>query len=146
MGNIYKAGCVQTEPKTNKKKKWEEQKECPISTSSRLVHEPARRETHTSCPVHTSFLQRDSKKPSIKIVLADLSLGSKTKLRTRRIEDDILSLQEDVTEDRETQTGVALDSAEAAGAAGGDRGVVDDGAGHNGVVAVDGHGEVRQLR
>lgn len=74
----------------------------------------------------------------------DLSLRSETKTGAIGVEDGILALEEDVAEDREAQARVTLDTAEAGGAARGERGVVDQVAGDDGVVAADGNSEVRQ--
>lgn len=82
--------------------------------------------------------------PWISISSRDLCLGGEAKLRSVAVEDDILALEEDITEDREADTRVALDTTEAGGAAVRDGSIVDQGAGNNGVIAGDGHGEVGQ--
>lgn len=71
-------------------------------------------------------------------------LSGEANLGALGVEDGVLGLQEDVTEDGEAEARVALDTAVAGGAAGGDGGVVDDGAGHDGIVGADGDGEVGQ--
>lgn len=71
-------------------------------------------------------------------------MGSETKLGASRVKNDILALQEDITEDGEANARVALDTTVAGGATSGDLGVVDQLTGDNGVVAVDGHSEVGQ--
>lgn len=71
-----------------------------------------------------------------------LSLGGEAKTGAVGVKDNVLALQENVTEDGEVQAGVALDTAEAGGAAVLERSVVDQGAGNNGVVAANGDGEV----
>lgn len=78
------------------------------------------------------------------ISLRDLCLGGEAKTRSLRVENDVLALEEDITEDGEAKARVALDTTEAGGAASADGGVVDERSGNNGVVAIDGHSEVRQ--
>jgi hypothetical protein len=73
-----------------------------------------------------------------------LFLGGKAEARSLGVEDDVLALQEDITEDGEANARVALDTTVAGGATSGDLGVVDQLTGDNGVVAVDGHSEVGQ--
>jgi hypothetical protein len=70
-----------------------------------------------------------------------LSLSSKAESWALGVKDDILALEEDITKDRESDAGVALDTTEAGGAAVGDGGEVDVFTGDDGVVAVDDGGE-----
>lgn len=74
----------------------------------------------------------------------DLCLGGEAKTRSLRVENDVLALEEDITEDGEANSRVALDTTEALGATSRDGSVVDVLAGNNGVVATNGHSEVRQ--
>lgn len=74
-----------------------------------------------------------------------LCLGGEAKAGTIGVENDILALEEDVTEDGEAQAGVALDTSEAGGAARLEGSIVDQGAGNNGVVTTNGDGEVGEL-
>ena len=76
--------------------------------------------------------------------LFHLCLGSEAKTRSLGVENDVLALEEDITEDGEANARVALDTTVAAGATSRDRCEVDVLAGNNGVIAIDGHGEVRQ--
>lgn len=76
---------------------------------------------------------------------AQLSLGSEAKAGAVGVEDDVLALQEDVTEDGEAQAGVALDTAEASGAARLEGSIVDQGARNNSLVAANGNGEIGEL-
>lgn len=75
----------------------------------------------------------------------DLCLGGETKTRSFRVENDVLALKEDITEDGEAKASVALDTTEAGGATRVDGSVVDEASGNHGVVATDGHSEVRQV-
>lgn len=77
--------------------------------------------------------------------LPRLSLGSEAKTGPVGVEDNVLALQEDVTEDGEAQARVALDTAEAGGAAALEGSIVDQGAGNNGVVAANCNSEVGEL-
>lgn len=79
------------------------------------------------------------------ISLRDLCLGGEAKTRSLRVENDVLALEEDITEDGEAKTRVALDTTEAGGAAGADGSVVDVLAGNNGVIVTNGDSEVRQI-
>ena len=78
------------------------------------------------------------------IILFYLCLGSEAKARALGVEDDILALEEDITEDGESNARVALDTTVAGGAASGDGSVVDQLTGNNRVVAIDVDSEVRQ--
>ena len=75
----------------------------------------------------------------------DLCLSGKAEAGALGVENDILALEEDITEDGEANARVALDTTVAGGAASGDRGVVDQLTGDNGIVAIDGHGKVGQV-
>lgn len=79
------------------------------------------------------------------ISLRDLCLGGEAKTRSLRVENDVLALEEDITEDGEAKTRVALDTTEAGGAASADGGVVDVLSGNNGVIVTNGDSEVRQI-
>jgi hypothetical protein len=74
----------------------------------------------------------------------DLCLSGKAEAGALGIENDILALEEDITEDGEANARVALDTTVAGGAASGNLGVVDQLTGDNGIVAIDGHGKVGQ--
>jgi hypothetical protein len=74
----------------------------------------------------------------------DLCLSGKAEAGALGVENDILALEEDITEDGEANARVALDTTVAGGAASGNLGVVDQLTGDNGIVAIDGHGEVGQ--
>jgi hypothetical protein len=60
------------------------------------------------------------------------------------VEDDVLALEEDISEDGESQAGVALDTTEAGRAAVSDGGVVDVFTGNDSVVATDDGSEGRK--
>jgi hypothetical protein len=75
----------------------------------------------------------------------DLCLGGEAKARALVVENDILALEEDITEDGEANTRVALDTTVAGGATIGDGGVVDVFARNNGIVALNSHSEVREV-
>lgn len=77
--------------------------------------------------------------------LRDLCLGGEAKTRSLGVENDVLALEEDITEDGEAKARVALDTTEAGGAAGADGSVVDVLAGNNGVIVTNGDSEVRQI-
>lgn len=79
------------------------------------------------------------------ISLRDLCLGGEAKTRSLRVENDVLALEEDITEDGEAKARVALDTTEAGGAASADGGVVDVLSGNNGVIVTNGDSEVRQI-
>jgi hypothetical protein len=74
-----------------------------------------------------------------------LRLSGETKARAFCVENDILALEEDITEDGEANARVALNTTEAAGATSRDRSVLDVLSRNNGIVATNGHGEVRQI-
>lgn len=61
------------------------------------------------------------------------------------VEDDVLALEEDISEDRKAQTRVALDAAVAGRAAVSDGGVVDVFTGNDGIVASDDGSERRKF-
>ena len=71
----------------------------------------------------------------------DLSLSSEAELRTLRVEDHVLALQEHITQDGQSETAVALDTAVAGGAAGRNGSVVDVLARNDGLVVADHDGE-----
>lgn len=75
----------------------------------------------------------------------DLRLRRETQLRTVSVEHDVLALQENIAEDGDADAIVVLDATEADRAVVGDRGVVDEVTGDDGVVAVDSDGEGREL-
>ena len=75
----------------------------------------------------------------------DLSLSSEAELRTLRVEDHVLALQEHITQDGQSQTAVALDTAVAGGAAGRNGSVVDVLARNDGLVVADHDSEVRKV-
>jgi hypothetical protein len=77
-------------------------------------------------------------------LIYDLCLSGKAEAGALGVENDILALEEDITEDREANARVALDTTVAGGAASGNRGVVDQLTGDNGIVAIDGYGKVGQ--
>jgi hypothetical protein len=74
----------------------------------------------------------------------DLCLSGKAEAGPLGVENDILALEEDITEDGEANARVALDTTVAGGASSGNLGVVDQLTGDNGIVAIDGHREVGQ--
>lgn len=74
----------------------------------------------------------------------DLSLSSEAQLRTLRVEYHVLALQEHITQDGQSQTAVALDTAEAGGAAGRNGSVVDVLSRNDGLVVADDDSEVRR--
>jgi hypothetical protein len=78
-------------------------------------------------------------------VVHHLFLGSEAETGSRGIEDDVLALQEDITEDGESNASVALDTTKASRAALLGGGVVDQVTGDNSVIARDGDGEVGEL-
>jgi hypothetical protein len=67
---------------------------------------------------------------------------AKPRAATARLEDDVLALKEDVTENAEADALVGLDTTEASAVA--DRSVVDELAGNGLLDTADGDGEVRQ--
>lgn len=71
-----------------------------------------------------------------------LRLGSKAKTRPRSIEDNILALKEDVTEDGETNARVGLDTTEGLSVA--NVGETDIFTGHGGGVVTNGNRKVRE--
>lgn len=79
------------------------------------------------------------------ISLRDLCLGCEAKARSLGVENDVLALEEDITEDGEAKARVALDTTEAVGAASADGGVVDVLSGNNGIIVTNGDSEVRQI-
>lgn len=74
-----------------------------------------------------------------------LSLGGEAESGTLGVEDDVLALEEDITQDGEAETRVALNTANASGAALLERGVVDVLARDDGVVGADNNGEFGEL-
>lgn len=85
---------------------------------------------------------RDCQSPIVKREIRRLRLGGETQLGTVGAEDDVLALQEDVTEDGHANVRVVLNTTEAGGAAVGNGGVVDEIARDNGLVVTDGDSEV----
>lgn len=75
-----------------------------------------------------------------------LSLRRKSKTRSLSVENDILALQEDVSEDGELHAQVVLDTTKAGVRAVGHGGVVDVLAWNDSLVAVDVDGEVGEVR
>lgn len=75
--------------------------------------------------------------------LFNLGLGGEAKTGAGRVEHNVLALQEDVTEDGETNARVGLNATQTGGADTG-RTVVDQGAGNNSSVPVDHNAEVGQ--
>lgn len=73
----------------------------------------------------------------------NLSLSGESQLRALRVEDHVLALQENITQDGQSQTAVALDTAKAGGAASRDGSVVDVLARNNGLVVANHDSEVR---
>ena len=71
-------------------------------------------------------------------------LGGESKTRALGVENNVLALQEDVTEDGHANTLVGLETTEAGTVTG--RGVVDQASGNGGGVAADNNSEVGQLR
>lgn len=74
-----------------------------------------------------------------------LCLRGKAESGALGVEDDVLALEEDISEDGEAQAGVALDTTEAGRAAVSDGGEVDVFTGNDGVVASDDGSEGRKL-
>lgn len=79
------------------------------------------------------------------ISFRDLCLGGEAKTRSLGVENDVLTLEEDITEDGEAKARVALDTTKAGGAASTDGGVFDVLSGNNRIVVTNGDSEVRQI-
>jgi hypothetical protein len=77
-------------------------------------------------------------------IISSLFLGSEAETRTLRVENNVLALKEDITEDGESNARVALDTTVAGGATGGNRSIVDQRARDHGIIATNGDSEVGQ--
>lgn len=72
-----------------------------------------------------------------------LRLLGEAKLRTGGVKNNVLAFEEDISEGRETHAIIALNATKAGSAARGNRRVINQRPGDNGLVATDGYAEVR---